>query len=54
MSYSYSYTESSTFTVTHARHVAAKVATDLTGCGNSPPSSGEWHVVAMMEADFAL
>lgn len=29
MSYSYSYTESSTFTVTHARHVAAKVATDL-------------------------
>src|SRR4051812_43126141 len=29
MSYSYSYTESSTFTVTHARHMAAKVATDL-------------------------
>ncbi len=29
MSCSYSYTESSTFTVTHARHVAAKVATDL-------------------------
>lgn len=29
MSYSFSYTESSTFTVTHARHVAAKVATDL-------------------------
>ena len=29
MSYSYSYTESSTFTVTHARYVAAKVATDL-------------------------
>ncbi len=29
MSQSYSYTESSTFTVTHARHMAAKVATDL-------------------------
>jgi len=29
MSYSYSYTESSTFTVTHAKHMAAKVATDL-------------------------
>lgn len=29
MSYSTSYTESSTFTVTHARHIAAKVATDL-------------------------
>jgi hypothetical protein len=29
MSYSYSYSESTTFTVTHARHMAAKVATDL-------------------------
>lgn len=29
MSYSLSYTESSTFTVTHARHMAAKVAADL-------------------------
>lgn len=29
MSYSVSYTESATFTVTHARHMAAKVATDL-------------------------
>ena len=29
MSYSYSFTESTTFTVTHARHMAAKVATDL-------------------------
>lgn len=29
MSYSYSYTESSAFTVTHAKHMAAKVATDL-------------------------
>lgn len=29
MSSSYSITESSTFTVTHARHMAAKVATDL-------------------------
>ncbi|WP_341023874.1 hypothetical protein [Brevundimonas diminuta] len=29
MSSSYSYTESTTFTVTHARHMAAKVATDL-------------------------
>ena len=29
MSSSYSITESSTFTITHARHMAAKVATDL-------------------------
>jgi hypothetical protein len=29
MSYSASFTESTTFTVTHARHMAAKVATDL-------------------------
>ena len=29
MSYSYAYTETKTFTVTHARHMAAKVATDL-------------------------
>ncbi len=29
MSYSYSLSESATFTVTHARHMAAKVATDL-------------------------
>jgi len=29
MSYSYSVTESATFTVTHARHMATKVATDL-------------------------
>ena len=29
MSYSYSLSESATFTVTHARDMAAKVATDL-------------------------
>ncbi|MGN6366475.1 HORMA-1 domain-containing protein [Asticcacaulis taihuensis] len=29
MSFSYSVTETNTFTVTHARHMAAKVATDL-------------------------
>lgn len=29
MSYSYTLTETETFTVTHARHMAAKVATDL-------------------------
>jgi len=29
MSFSYTLTESSTFTVTHARHMASKVATDL-------------------------
>jgi hypothetical protein len=29
MSSSYTYTDSSTFTITHARHMAAKVATDL-------------------------
>ncbi len=29
MSYSFAVTESATFTVTHARHMAAKVATDL-------------------------
>lgn len=26
---SYTYTESTTFTITHARHIAAKIATDL-------------------------
>ena len=29
MSYSYTLSETRTFTVTHARHMAAKVATDL-------------------------
>ena len=29
MSYSYTATESATFTITHARHMAAKIATDL-------------------------
>src|SRR5262245_46466641 len=29
MSYSYTISESESFTVTHARHIAAKVATDL-------------------------
>ena len=29
MSYSYTLTDTTTFTVTHARHIAAKVATDL-------------------------
>ena len=29
MSYSFTVSESTTFTVTHARHMAAKVATDL-------------------------
>ena len=29
MSYSYTTTATNTFTVTHARHMAAKVATDL-------------------------
>lgn len=29
MSYSYTQTETTTFTITHARHIAAKVATDL-------------------------
>jgi hypothetical protein len=28
--------------------------TGLTGCGNSPAASDEWHVVAVMEAEFAL
>ena len=25
----------------------------LTDCGNSPTSGGEWHVVAVVEANFA-
>ena len=29
MSYSYTFSETATFTITHARHIAAKVATDL-------------------------
>jgi len=60
MSYSYSYTESSTFTVTHARHMAAKVATDLkriqrlysNGPSDLDIANYEAEVVALLKAGY--
>ena len=59
MSYSYTLSESSTFTVTHARHMAAKVATDLMrirrfyGCPNlSDIDAYEAEVIALLRADY--
>lgn len=60
MSYSLSYTESSTFTVTHARHMAAKVATDLKRIqrlyGGRPSdqdiASYEEEITAMIKAGY--
>jgi hypothetical protein len=60
MSQSFSYTESSTFTVTHARHMAAKVATDLkriqrlypTGPSDARISQFEEEATAMIKAGY--
>jgi len=56
---SYSYSESITFTVTHARHMAAKIATDLKRIQRlyGRPSDGEIaeyeeEAVAMMKAGY--
>ena len=59
MSYSFAVTESSTFTVTHARHMAAKVATDLVRMQRfygSPSDAGidayEAEVIALLKAGY--
>lgn len=58
---SYSYTESATFTITHARHMAAKVATDLKRIQRfyGAPSDQdiadyEAEAVALMKAGYLL
>lgn len=59
MSYSYTVTESTTFTVTHARHIAAKVATDLKRLQRfyGEPSDGdiatyETEMIAVLKAGY--
>lgn len=56
---SYSFTESTTFTVTHARHMAAKIATDLKRVqrlygypSDQEISAYEGEAVAMMKAGY--
>lgn len=56
---SYSYTESMTFTVTHARHMAAKIATDLKRMQRLYGQPYDWQItqfeeeaVAMMKAGY--
>lgn len=59
MSYSLSVTESSVFTITHARHIAAKVATDLKRMqryyghpGDADIDAYEEEVIALMKAGY--
>ena len=59
MSYSYTVTESTTFTVTHARHIAAKVATDLKRLqrfygkpSDSSIADDESEVIALLKAGY--
>ena len=59
MSYSFAVTESSTFTVTHARHMAAKVATDLVRMqrfygspSNAKIDAYETEVIALLKAGY--
>lgn len=40
----YSYTKTSTFTVTHARYIASKIAADLTLCGQYYGTPADSHV----------
>ena len=54
MSYSFSYTESSTFTVTHARHMAAKVATDLKRMQRFYGSPSDAHIASYEVEVIAL
>jgi Bacterial HORMA domain family 1 len=54
MSYSFSYTESSTFTVTHARHMAAKVATDLKRMQRFYGSQSDAHIASYEVEVIAL
>lgn len=57
--YSSSYTESATFTVTHARHMAAKIATDLKRMQRFYGQPSDWQIaefegeaVAMLKAGY--
>lgn len=59
MSSSFSYTQSTTFTVVHARHMAAKVATDLLRFqrfygkpSNSEINAYETELVALLKEDY--
>ena len=59
MSYSYTISETTTFTITHARHIAAKVATDLKRMqrfyGNPSDtriSDYETEVIALLKAGY--
>jgi len=59
MSYSYTLTEAQTFTVTHARHMAAKVATDLKRMqrfyrkpSDSSIADYEQEVIALLKAGY--
>ena len=54
MSYSFTFTASSAFTVTHARHMAAKVATDLMRMRRFYGSPGEVDINAYEEEVVAL
>lgn len=56
---SYSYTENTTFTVTHARHMAAKIATDLKRMQRLYGQPSDWQInqfeeeaAAMMKAGY--
>ena len=59
MSYSYTLSETTTFTVTHARHMAAKVATDLKRLqrfygqpSNSDIADYEIEVIALLKGGY--
>ncbi len=59
MSYSYTVTKSATFTVTHARHIAAKVATDLKRLqrfygkpSDSTITDYETEIIALLKAGY--
>ena len=59
MTQSYTYSESTTFTVTHARHIAAKVATDLKRMqrlygapGDADIATYEAELVELMKAGY--
>src|ERR1044071_4342427 len=56
---SYSYTESTTFTITHAKHMAAKIATDLKRMQRFYGQPSDLHIaelegeaVAMLKAGY--
>jgi len=51
---SYSYTESTTFTVTHARHMAAKIATDLKRMQRLYGQPYDWQITQFEEEAVAI